>query len=189
VTAVDGPTRLALAAQRGDAQALEALVEATYDSVWRLGAALVDAQSGDDLAQDAYLRVVRSLPSFTGRSSARTWILGITRHTALDELRARHRRRHRDQALSALGAGQRQGNEIGQEAEIAELLGELELDRRTAFVLTQVIDLSYEEAARVCGCPVGTIRSRVARARSDLIALLHPSASTGRVSHGGPSPA
>ncbi|WP_255622142.1 sigma factor-like helix-turn-helix DNA-binding protein [Pseudonocardia sp. DSM 110487] len=48
----------------------------------------------------------------------------------------------------------------------------LDPERRTAFVLTQVLDLSYAEAAEVCGCPVGTIRSRVSRAREDLVAAM-----------------
>jgi RNA polymerase sigma-70 factor (ECF subfamily) len=50
------------------------------------------------------------------------------------------------------------------------LLEALDADRREAFVLTQLIGLSYAEAADVCGCPIGTIRSRVARARDDLVA-------------------
>jgi len=169
---VDGPTRLTLAAQRGELQALEALVESTYDSVWRLCATIVDSQSGDDLAQETYVRVIRSLPRFGGRSSARTWILSIARHTALDELRARSRRRHRDRTLAAMTEGAPAGDEAGQDTEATDLLRHLETDRRTAFVLTQLIGLSYEEAGRVCGCPVGTIRSRVARARADLIAIL-----------------
>jgi RNA polymerase sigma-70 factor (ECF subfamily) len=52
------------------------------------------------------------------------------------------------------------------------LLAELDPDRRLAFVLTQVLGLSYLEVAEICDCPVGTIRSRVARARDDLIAHL-----------------
>ncbi|MGW3628203.1 sigma factor-like helix-turn-helix DNA-binding protein [Streptomyces sp. NPDC000880] len=52
------------------------------------------------------------------------------------------------------------------------LLSHLNADRRSSFVLTQLLGLSYEEAAQVCGCPVGTIRSRVARARADLIEAL-----------------
>ncbi|WP_240157324.1 sigma factor-like helix-turn-helix DNA-binding protein [Pseudonocardia broussonetiae] len=52
------------------------------------------------------------------------------------------------------------------------LVDALDADRREAFVLTQLLDLSYAEAAEVCGCPVGTIRSRVARAREDLVAAL-----------------
>jgi RNA polymerase sigma-70 factor (ECF subfamily) len=53
--------------------------------------------------------------------------------------------------------------------EIRMLLDGLDTDRRHALMLTQVLGLSYAEAAEVCGCPVGTIRSRVARAREDLI--------------------
>ena len=63
---------------------------------------------------------------------------------------------------------------------MADFIGQLEGDRRTAFVLTQVLGLSYADAARVCDCPAGTIRSRVARARADLLALLR---STGEAEH------
>jgi RNA polymerase sigma-70 factor (ECF subfamily) len=57
--------------------------------------------------------------------------------------------------------------------EIRMLLDGLDTDRRHALMLTQVLGLSYAEAAEVCGCPVGTIRSRVARAREDLITAAH----------------
>ncbi|MGH9034928.1 MAG: sigma factor-like helix-turn-helix DNA-binding protein, partial [Acidimicrobiia bacterium] len=57
------------------------------------------------------------------------------------------------------------------------LLAGLDPDRRQAFVLTQVLGLSYGETAAVCDCPVGTIRSRVARARADLIARLNEATS------------
>ncbi len=55
---------------------------------------------------------------------------------------------------------------------VEALLTGLDPDRRLAFVLTQVLGLSYQEAAEICDCPVGTIRSRVARARADLLARL-----------------
>jgi RNA polymerase sigma-70 factor (ECF subfamily) len=55
---------------------------------------------------------------------------------------------------------------------LRRLLDDLAPDRREAFVATQVLGLSYEEAAEVCDCPVGTIRSRVARARQDLVAAM-----------------
>ena len=61
------------------------------------------------------------------------------------------------------------------DVEANELLRALDPDRRAAFVLTQLFRLSYAEAAQVCDCPAGTIRSRVARARSDLIALIDQS--------------
>ena len=54
---------------------------------------------------------------------------------------------------------------------MSELLAALDPDRRAAFVLTQMLGCSYAETAAICGCPVGTIRSRVARAREDLDAM------------------
>ena len=57
--------------------------------------------------------------------------------------------------------------------ELTQLIGSLDPDRRDAFVLTQILGLSYDEAAEICGCPVGTIRSRVARARTDAVNLLN----------------
>ncbi|MBB2947846.1 RNA polymerase sigma factor (sigma-70 family) [Actinoplanes lutulentus] len=60
---------------------------------------------------------------------------------------------------------------------LTDLLAGLSDERREAFVVTQVLGLSYAEAAEVCECPVGTIRSRVARAREDLVtAMSHPAA-------------
>jgi RNA polymerase sigma-70 factor (ECF subfamily) len=60
----------------------------------------------------------------------------------------------------------------GGHQEVDRLLATLELDRRNAFVLTQLLGMSYAEAAEVCGVPVGTIRSRVARARADLLGVV-----------------
>ena len=56
--------------------------------------------------------------------------------------------------------------------DVHQLLDQLDADRRTAFVLTQVLGLTYAEAADVCGCPVGTVRSRVARARDELLLMM-----------------
>jgi RNA polymerase sigma-70 factor, ECF subfamily len=68
--------------------------------------------------------------------------------------------------------GRGHAREAGGQAASALLLAGLEPDRRAAFVLTQMIGCSYAEAAVICGCPVGTTRSRVARAREDLIATM-----------------
>ena len=69
--------------------------------------------------------------------------------------------------------------DVGEGVALRALLAELDPDRREAFVLTQVVGLSYAEAAEVCGCPVGTIRSRVARARDHLVAALGVRRDTG----------
>ena len=170
VAGVDSLSRLARQAQDGDARALDAFVRATYDQVWRLCATVVDAQSADDLSQETFTQAVRAFPRFRGESSARTWLLAIAHHVCLDELRRRAGRRGRPVPVDA---GRWAGAvDAGDEVAVTDLIGRLGPDRRAAFVLTQVLGLSYAEAARVCGCPLGTVRSRVARARADLVELL-----------------
>ncbi len=170
---MDGLTRLALAARGGDKKAFDHLVEGTYEQVWRLCARLVDEQSAEDLAQDTFVRVVGALTNFRGQSSVRTWLLAIARNTCMDELRTRTRRRRRDTWLAAQIAIESQvAAEYGNQDSVSEVLDRLTLEQREAFVLTQLLGLSYQEAADVCTCPTGTIRSRVARARADLIKVL-----------------
>jgi RNA polymerase sigma-70 factor (ECF subfamily) len=172
VPGVDDLTRLALAAGAGDAAALNHLVEGAYDQVWRLCARLVDEQAADDLAQDAFLRAVGALPRFRGDSSARTWLLTIARNTCMDELRTRERRRRRDVTLAGSRPGAEAVSDISGEVGASDLLARLAPERREAFVLTQLLGLSYAESAEICGCPAGTIRSRVSRARADLLRAL-----------------
>lgn len=162
------PEELAAAASRGDAVAFADLVRLTQADVWRTCAALVDVQSADDLTQETFLRAHRSLARFAGDSSLRTWLLSIARHVCVDEIRGRTRRRR-------LLAGQPPRDplvEPERAVDLQLLVTGLSSDRREAFVLTQLLGLSYDEAADVLRCPVGTIRSRVARARSELIAAM-----------------
>ncbi len=166
----DELTPLAHAARLGEPGALEAFVEASYGQVRRFCAAVVDAGAADDLAQETYVRCVRALGRFRGDASARTWLLAIARRVCADELRSRARRRD-----GAVAPGEAQGPAAPDAAEdvaVADLLARLDPDRRAAFVLTQLLRMPYQEAAVICGCPIGTIRSRVARAREDLIAML-----------------
>jgi RNA polymerase sigma-70 factor (ECF subfamily) len=168
VDELDEVTRLAVAARDGDVAAAAELVRATQRDVWRLCAYLCGREAADDLTQDTYLRAWTALPRYDVRSSARTWLLSIARRVAADHVRALQRERRRDQrAASRPGAVAPPDEEVA----LAHLLDQLDARRRTAFVLTQLVGLSYEEAAEVCRCPVGTIRSRVARARGEL--LLH----------------
>jgi RNA polymerase sigma-70 factor, ECF subfamily len=177
-------TRWALAAGRGDLAARERFVRATQRDVWRFVAYLAGVQVADDLTQETYVRALGSLHRFSGRSSARTWLLSIARRVAVDDYRAsRTRPRLADTEDWQGAADQAQqpgipGFEDG--VALADLLDGLVADRRIAFVLTQTLGLSYAEAAQVCRCPVGTIRSRVARAREDLVAVLRKAEGTGR---------
>lgn len=168
----DELTRLAFAAADGGQRALEQFIEVGHPDVWRLCAALLDAQSADDLAQETFLRATQALPGFRGESSARTWLLAIAHRVCVDELRARGRRRQRDRRIEQLQSEPVLHLDLAGDIGVRQLLSALDPDRRTAFVLTQLFRLSYEQAASVCGCPSGTIRSRVARARDDLIVAL-----------------
>lgn len=168
----DEATSWALAAADGDPVAQAAFVRATQTDVWRLCASLIDRGSADDLTQETFLRAFRALPSFEARSTARTWLLGIARRVCADHLRSVVRRRR----LTAQIAGQAERSPSEPDpagaVTVLDLLSRLSEERRAAFILTQVLGLPYAEAATVEGVPVGTIRSRVARARAELVETL-----------------
>jgi RNA polymerase sigma-70 factor (ECF subfamily) len=170
-------TRLAFAAKRGDRAALERFIRATQRDVWRFVAHLGDVRLADDLAQETYLRALGSLARFEGRSSARTWLLSIARRVVVDQIRAAKARPRKADVDDWESVVERSGAVPGFEdgVVLTELVKGLDPDRREAFVLTQTLGLSYADAAEVCDCPIGTIRSRVARAREDLITSLRDS--------------
>jgi RNA polymerase sigma-70 factor (ECF subfamily) len=157
-----------LAAREGDRLALSAWIRQSQAEVWRLCAQLVSRDQADDVTQEVYLRAYRALPAFRGDSSARTWLLSIARRTCADAVRDLRRRRRLAGRFERPDVEPDPARMVSVEA----LLAGLDPERRLAFVLTQVLGLSYAEAAEVCGCPVGTIRSRVARARADLVGRL-----------------
>jgi RNA polymerase sigma-70 factor (ECF subfamily) len=167
----DEVTSLALAAGRGDAVALEQFIKATQRDVWRTVAFLAEPGIADDLTQETFLRAMGSLPRFTARSSARTWLLSIARRVVVDQIRRNQARPRVNQSidLESILETRHSPGRFEDITEIKMLLDGLDPDRRQALMLTQVVGLSYAEAAEVCGCPVGTIRSRVARARDDLL--------------------
>ncbi len=176
--------RAAFAAKSGDRAAASAFVAMTQPAVRRFLGHLCEPAEVDDLPQDTYLRALRSLRGFAGRSSARTWLLAIARNVAADHVRAAVRR-PRPASLDArepCAPTPRTMRAPGVDDGVAlrQLLDGLEPDRRVAFIATQVVGLSYAEAAEVCGCPVGTIRSRVARAREDLVTAYRQDQSTPR---------
>lgn len=175
VSADAAVTDLALKAGAGDRRALSAFIEATHGDVWRLLAHLADTDRADDLTQETYLRVLGALPRFAARSSARTWILSLARRVWVDSIRhdmARPRKSIEewedaaDQTPSPDTAGDQAWAEL---VDARALLDNLATDRREALVLTQILGYSYAETADICGVRVGTIRSRVARARADLL--------------------
>jgi RNA polymerase sigma-70 factor, ECF subfamily len=170
---MDDLTRLAMAARDGDRVALTAFVRRAQPDVWRLCTHLTSWRDADDLTQDVFVRAIDALRSFRGDSSARTWLLAITRNACADHLRRTVRRR---KLARRVDERERSVDDPSGAVALDQLLHTLDTDRRAALVLTQLLGLSYEEAAEVCGCPVGTIRSRVSRARADLVAAMAPAA-------------
>jgi RNA polymerase sigma-70 factor (ECF subfamily) len=162
---------LVRAAASGDQSALTELIQQTRTQVWRLCRYLVDAQSADDLTQETYLRVHRALPRFRGDASALTWILTITRRVCAAEV-ARRQRGREIALLTATHHSHATAADPSGKVDIDLLIADLEPERRLAFVLTQIVGCDYAEAARICDCPIGTIRSRVYRARTELAAQL-----------------
>jgi RNA polymerase sigma-70 factor (ECF subfamily) len=172
----DDLTVCALAAGSGDRAALERFVRSTQRDVWRFLAHLAHVDLADDLTQETYLRALPSLSRFAGRSTARTWLFSIARRVAVDNVRTAVTRPRvtaiDDWATSAETRHAATHNGVAGFEDIVEmnlLLADLSEDRREALVLTQVLGLSYNEVAEICGCPVGTVRSRIARAREDLL--------------------
>lgn len=178
---MDELTRLAVEARTGDEAALTGFIQRTQADVWRLAAHLVDPASADDLAQETYLRAVPALARYRAEAPAKLWLLSIARRVCADELRRRIRRRNRigDPVALAVAPEQSEPADPTAALDLADLVADLDHDRRAAFVLTQQLGLSYDEAARVCAVPVGTIRSRVARARRDLLDAARAAEDTG----------
>lgn len=176
LSAVDPLTRLALEARDGDELSLAGFVRGSQADVWRLAAHLVDRDAADDVTQEVYLRAIPALSRYRGDAPARAWLLSIARRTCADVVRRRGRERRLWHRLVAQPDPARAGGEAPAtgDVELDALLAGLDPDRRAAFVLTQVIGLPYAETAVACGVPVGTVRSRVARARDDLVRSLAP---------------
>ncbi|MGP4086215.1 sigma-70 family RNA polymerase sigma factor [Streptomyces sp. KR55] len=176
-TADESITAWALAARGGDPDAVDHFVRALHRDVLRYVAHLcADPQAVDDLAQDTFLRALGSLHRFEGRSSARAWLLSIARRAVIDSYRyASARPRLSDVPDWRLAVELAQPRDLpGFDDGIAllDLLAALPEERREAFVLTQLLGLPYAEVAELTDCPVGTVRSRVNRARTALIDLL-----------------
>lgn len=162
----DPATAVALLARAGDRAAAETFVRLTQGDVWRLCRYLSSPSEAQDLTQETYARAFAGLHRFAGRSTARTWLLAIARHVCADAVARAVRERR------AVPGPPAAGPDPADAVEIDLLLASLSDERRQAFVLTQLLGYSYAEAADICHCPVGTIRSRVARGRDDLQAAV-----------------
>ena len=168
---MDDWTEWALAARAGDRAAMRRFVEASQPHVWRLCAHLGSREAADDLTQETYMRALKALSSFRGEAPVRVWIFAIARRVVADDIAARRRRRRLHGAVAST-VPRTHLDDHAEGLALESLLTGLGPERRESFVLTQVLGFSYADAAVIAECPVGTIRSRVARAREDLARAL-----------------
>ena len=152
----------------GDERAATLLVERHAGALARYLTSLGEREAVDEVVQDTFVRAWRALPHFRGEASARTWLLAIARRACADAIRGAVRRRRVRAQFEEQRRGQASHGDAAAAHALDALVGGLDADQRAAFVLTQVIGCSYAETATICDVPVGTIRSRVARARERL---------------------
>ncbi len=148
-----------------DDDALAVAIRVGQTEVTRFLRPLVDDADLDDVVQDTFVRMYRALPQFRGDASGRTWLLAIARRAAADAIRSKQRTRRVDQRHRMTTTAP----SVASTHALHGLIDALDPERREAFVLTQLVGCSYAEAAEICGVKIGTIRSRVARARDELL--------------------
>jgi RNA polymerase sigma-70 factor (ECF subfamily) len=164
------------------------LLRRQYDRIYGLSRRMLgNDQDAQDATQETLIAVVRGLPRFDGRSAFATWAYRIATNTALDELRRRRRRPvprsggaegstsfHEASLTHAthLTTWSDTGDAVGARLDVDTALARLPEEQRAAVVLRDLLDLDYAEIAEVLDIPIGTVRSRIARGRSALAALL-----------------
>jgi len=169
------------AANGGDRRALDALLRRHIDRIHALCRRILgnDADAAD-ATQEALIAVVRGLPRFDGRSAFSTWSYRVATNACLDEARRRSRRAGvlADEALEGAAASSPVSrapdvfDRIGDRIDIDAALATLSPEFRTAVVLRDVMGLDYAEIADILDVPPGTVRSRIARGRAGVAAVL-----------------
>ena len=165
-------------ARSGDTRAFESLFDRHKDFVWSVAYRMIyDFDEAEDLAQDVFVTAWRRLDSFRGESRFSTWLYRITVNKTLNRIRSLKAARALSDEMAwsrldarALRTGGRGCSleELETERDLAWLLGRLSPQRRMAVILRELMGLSYEEISDATGWPVGTVRSRISRARAEL---------------------
>ena len=176
-------------AQRGDKHAFELLVVKYQRRLGRLISRFVrNAAEAEDLTQDAFIKAYRALPAFRGESAFYTWLYRIGINTAKNHLLAQGRKAPTSTPFDTEEAEDFEDASLLHEVATPEnelmskqvvdvvnaSLQQLPEDLRTALTLREIEGLSYEEIAAVMNCPIGTVRSRIFRAREVVATNLRP---------------
>jgi len=152
-----------------------------------IGRFIRDPVEVEDVAQEAFIKAYRALPKFRGDSAFYTWLYRIAINTAKNYMVARGRRppstdvdiedaefMENNTALTDIGSPEANQERDDLQRVINEAIEDLPEDLRTAFTLREFSGLSYEEITEIMGCPVGTVRSRIFRAREALEKKIRP---------------
>ena len=176
-------------AQRGDKQAFELLVSKYQRKLARLLSRFIrDATEVEDVTQEAFIKAYRALPTFRGDSAFYTWLYRIGINTAKNYLVAMGRRAP---TTTEIDSEEAEGFEDGDQLrdmntpenemmsrQVAETVNQtlesLPEELRSAITLREIEGLSYEDIANIMNCPIGTVRSRIFRAREAIAAKLRP---------------
>jgi RNA polymerase sigma-70 factor, ECF subfamily len=176
-------------AQHGDKHAFELLVSKYQRKLARLLSRFIrDSTEVEDVTQEAFIKAYRALPTFRGDSAFYTWLYRIGINTAKNYLVAMGRRAPTTTDIDSEEAeGFEDGDQLRDlntpENELAsrqiadtvnQTLAELPDELRTAITLREIEGLSYEDIANIMSCPIGTVRSRIFRAREAIAARLRP---------------
>jgi RNA polymerase sigma-70 factor (ECF subfamily) len=129
-------------------------------------------EQAEDLLQGALLLACANIGSFTAGTSMQAWLFTILRHHFYSECRRQRRFSRAVESLAETGAGNPQSVAGVECYEVRAALAKLDAKASQALMLVGASGLTYHEAASVCGCPVGTMKSRVSRARKELASLL-----------------
>lgn len=181
-------------AQQGDKEAFGLLVAKYQRKLARLLSRLIrDPAEVEDVAQEAFIKAYRALPTFRGESAFYTWLYRIGVNTAKNYLVSQGRRAP---TATEIGSDEAEGYGEGEQLRdintpenvmLSKQIGEtvnqamaaLPEELRTAIMLREIEGLSYDEIARIMDCPIGTVRSRIFRAREAVAERLRPLLDTG----------
>jgi RNA polymerase sigma-70 factor, ECF subfamily len=185
------------AAQAGDRDALETLLRRHHERLWALCRRLTGNHAdAEDALQDSLIAIARGIRRYDGRAAFTTWSYRVATNACLDELR-RRRRRPVPEMPEPLGVGASPDGPgavvappalptveaVAERLDIDAAIAQLPRDFRVAVVLCDLCDLDYAEIGHVLGIPPGTVRSRIARGRRQLVDLLgNPTAAPDRPS-------
>jgi RNA polymerase sigma-70 factor (ECF subfamily) len=185
----DVDAELVARVQRGDKQAFDLLVLKYQRKIMRLLSRMIrDSAEIEDVAQEAFIKAYRALPQFRGESAFYTWLYRIAINTARNWLAQNNRRPSTPSAQEnedgeTFDATDNLTDSSNPESEMAsrqiaetvnKAMNDLPEDLRNAIVMREIDGMSYEDIAQSMSCPIGTVRSRIFRAREAIATKLRP---------------